>query len=90
VATTVDIPVDLAENWLFVLSNTGANAVTACLISRSPRGVAFGPAVAAPSGIPLAAAGAVEIEGTAEPITTLRLTLTSTLGTTVLIDGGGR
>lgn len=90
VATTIDLPIDLAENWLFLVKNTGGNAVTALTIARSPRGVLFEDAVSATTGIPLAAGDTLPVEGKAEPVTTVRLVLTSTSGTTVLIDGGGR
>jgi len=92
VATTIDLPIDGARDWRFVLHNTGpTNAVTAMTVARYPLGVAeTGEAPTAVSaGIPLAADGKLPIVGTSEPITTLRVVLTSTSGTTVRIAGGG-
>lgn len=89
VAQDVDLPIDGAHDWCVVVSNTGANAVTAATVARSPLGTLFGPATALSTGIPLAAGDALEILGDAEPVTTLRLRLTSTSGTTVSIEGGG-
>lgn len=89
---TVDVPVDGARDWLFVLKNTGpTNAITALTVARYPLGVAeIGEApVAASTGLPLAAAGLLAIEGASEPVTTLRLVITSTAGTTARIAGGG-
>lgn len=89
---TVDIPVDGARDWLFVLKNTGAtNAITALTVARYPLGAAeIGEApVSATTGLPLAAAGALAIEGASEPVTTLRVVLTSTSGTTARLAGGG-
>lgn len=90
--TVVDVPIDGARDWLFVLHNTGSNPVTALSLARAPLGVdeLVETAVGVPTGIPLAAGDSLPIEGTAEPITTLRVTLTSTLGTTVRLAGGGR
>lgn len=92
VATTVDIPIDGARDWLFVLKNTGpTNAITALTVARYPLGVAEAgePPVSATTGLPLAAAGTLAIEGASEPVTTLRLVITSTSGTTARIAGGG-
>ena len=92
VALDIDIPVDGARDWLFVLKNTGStNAVTAMTIARYPLGpdsIGEDP-VAVSTGIPLAAGSALAIDATREPVTTLRVTLTSTSGTTVRIAGGG-
>jgi hypothetical protein len=90
VAQDVDLPIEGARNWVVIVKNTGgANAVTAATVARSPLGTLFGPATALSTGIPLAAGDALEILGDAEPVTTLRLRLTSTSGTTVSIEGGG-
>lgn len=88
----IDIPVDGARDWMFVLKNTGpTNAVTAMTVARYPLGTAeIGEdPVSISTGIPLAAGDALPIEATREPVTTLRVTLTSTSGTTVRIAGGG-
>ena len=55
----------------------------------SPLGDLFEDAVAVTSGIPLAAGSALSIRGTDEPVTTHRLVITSTSGTTVSIEAGG-
>lgn len=91
VPLAIDLPVDGARDWLFTLKNTGANAVTALSVARYPLGTGeIGEdAVAVSTGIPLAAGAALPIEGTSEPVTTLRVTLTSTSGTTVRLAGGG-
>ena len=89
---TIDIPIDGARDWVFILQNTGdTNPVTAMTVARYPLGtseIGEDP-VSATTGIPLAAGDSLPIEGTSEPITTLRLVLTSTLGTTIRIAGGG-
>jgi len=93
VAKTIDIPIDGARNWRFVLKNTGStNAVTAMTVARAPLGVSelVEDATSVTTGIPLAAAASLPIVGTNEPVTTLRVVLTSTSGTTVRIAGGGR
>lgn len=93
VAKTIDLPVDGAINWRFVLKNTGGtNAVTAMTVARYPLGSGeLGEsATSVTTDIPLAAGASLPIVGTNEPITTLRVVLTSTSGTTVRIAGGGR
>jgi len=91
VALAIDLPVDGATNALYVVKNTGANPVTAMSVARAPLGVAelIETAVAVVTGIPLAAGASLPVQLTSEPITTLRITLTSTSGTTVRIAGGG-
>ena len=88
---TINIPIDGARDWRFVLHNTGGNAVTAMTVARYPLGASeTGEAPTSVStGIPLAADGKLPITGTSEPITTLRVVLTSSSGTTVRIAGGG-
>ncbi len=90
VAQAIDLPIDGARDWSVVVANTGdTNSVTAATLARSPLGTLFGPATALPTGIPLAPGAALEFLGEGEPVTTLRLALTSTSGTTVRIEGGG-
>lgn len=91
VTTTVDVPVDGARDWLFVVKNTGDEAITAMTLARYPLGVGeLGEdAVSVTEDIPLAAGASTPIEGSSEPITTLRVVLTSTSGTTARIAGGG-
>lgn len=92
VALDIDIPVDGARDWCFILKNTGStNAVTAMTVARYPLGTAeIGEDPASVStGIPLAAGDALPVEGAGEPVTALRVTLTSTSGTTVRLAGGG-
>lgn len=88
---TIDIPIDGARDWRFVLHNTGANNLTAMTLARYPLGVAeVGEApTAVTADLPLPASGKLPIIGTSEPVTTLRVVLTSTSGTTVRIAGGG-
>lgn len=90
VALEVDVDIAGARDWCIILKNTGGvNAVTAVTVERSPLGGIFGPATALPAGVPLAAGASLEFRGQNEPLTTLRLTITSTSGTTVQIEGGG-
>jgi hypothetical protein len=89
VPVTVDVPINGARHWMIVVSNTGANAVTALTVASSPLGSLFEDATAVTSSIPLAAGSALSIRGTDEPVTTHRLVLTSTSGTTVSIEAGG-
>lgn len=91
VATDVDIDINCATNWVIVLRNTGlVNTITALTVARSPLGTYFSAAVAVTTGIPLATSTSLTgINGLGEPIRTLRLTITSTGGTTYAIEGGG-
>lgn len=92
VATDIDIAINGATNWTLVLRNTGAtNAVTALTIAVSPLGTLFEAAASVTTGIPLAASTSLAaIVGSNEPCLTVRLTLTSTSGTTVSVEGVGR
>ena len=91
VATPIDVPINGARDWTFLVKNVGdTHDVTAATVERSPLGGLFDTAEAFTAGIPLAPGSIVPVRGTAEPIVTLRLTLTSTAGTTVRIEGGGR
>lgn len=91
VARTVDVPINGARNWLVVVKNVGdTNAVTAVTVAASPLGDLFEAPAAVSAGLPLAAGDALPgIRGDGEPVTTLRLVLTSTSGTTVSIEAGG-
>lgn len=87
---TVDVPVNGAHCWLILVKNTGAtNDVTAATIASSPLGVLFESAQSITSGIPITPGSALGIRGTNEPATTVRITLTSTSGTTVSLEAGG-
>jgi hypothetical protein len=87
---TVDVPVNGAKDWLILVSNTGdTNAVTAMTTASSPLGVRFEDPVTVASGIPIAAGHGLMARGLGEPATTVRITLTSTSGTTVTIEAGG-
>jgi len=90
-ATDVDIPIDGATDWSIVVKNTGGtNAVTALTIAISHATLFEAPA-SITTGIPLAAGATLSaIRGSDEPCKTARLTLTSTGGTTVSIEAGGR
>lgn len=90
VATDVDVPIDGAADWQVIVKNTGAtNAVTALSVTRLPLTLP-GPAESVSTGIPLAHGDSLRIAGEREPISVLRLTLTSTSGTTVTVEAGGR
>lgn len=84
----VDLELNGARSWSIVVKNTGANPMTAATLKRSPLGALFGPAESLPAGVPLAAGESLVITGS-EPLTTLRLTLTSSSGTSLHIEGGG-
>lgn len=89
--TTIDVPIDHATNWTVVLKNSGDNPVTGLSVSVSPLGSKFGAATSVTDGIPLAAGSSLApINGQQEPCKTLRLAVTSTLGTTVDIEACGR
>lgn len=90
VAQQVDVETNGALWWGILVKNTGANPVTALSTASSPLGTYFEDAAAVTSGIPLAAGGGLMLRGNGEPSTTVRLTLTSTLGTTVTIEAAGR
>lgn len=90
VATPIDLAVDGARDWTFLLANVGASPVTAGTLARSPTGGRFTDAEAFPAGLPLAPGATVPLEGSARPLKTLRLVLTSASGTTVRVEGGGR
>ena len=86
---TFDIPINGATNWNIVLANTGANPITAITLASSPNGALFGLAVAIVA-VPVAAgASLATIDGLGEPIITLRIIITSALGSTVSIEAGG-
>ena len=89
VAQEIDLDMNGARDWAIVVKNTGSNPVTAATLRRSPLGDTFGPQAALPAGVPLAAGDSLEVLGENEPLTTLRVTLTSTSGTTVRIEGSG-
>lgn len=89
--TTVDVPINGARNWLVVVKNTGdTNNLTGVTVAASPLGALFEAPASVTTGLPLAPGDALPgIRGSAEPITTLRLVLTSTLGTDVSIEASG-
>ena len=90
VATDVDVPIDGAADWQIVLKNTGStNAVTALSVTRIPLTLP-GPAESVSTGIPLAHGDSLRIAGSREPLSVLRRTPTSTSGTTVSVEAGGR
>ncbi|MDB4932844.1 MAG: hypothetical protein JWM10_5328 [Myxococcaceae bacterium] len=80
-----------AGDWCFAIKNTGpTNDVTALTVERFPLGtdeIGDGPTTVA-TDIPLAPGATTAVNGTCEPIATLRLTLTSASGTVVRIAGG--
>jgi len=89
--TTVDVPINGARWWVVVIKNIGdTNAVTALTVAVSPLGTLFEAPASVTAGLPLAAGDALPgLRGNGEPVTTLRLVLTSTSGTTVSIEAGG-
>lgn len=95
VAREVDVPINGAVNWNLVISNVGANPVTALSLRKSPLGVGFGAAKVVTTDIPIAAGSPgnptpYDLNGQLEPLKFLRLIVTSTLGTSITIEGGGR
>ena len=89
VPTTINLPVNGARDWMGLLKNDGANPVNSGTVARSPDGVHFEDPVAIP-GANLPTAGATcPVDGEHSPIVTLRLVLTSTLGTTLTVSLGG-
>ncbi len=90
VATTVDVGINNASQWLCVIKNTGANPITALSLATSPLGTIFEALIAVTENIPLAAGASLPaISGCGEPVLYLRLVLTSSLGTTVTINAAG-
>ena len=89
VATDIDIPTNGARAVEITLKNTGStNAITALTVTTIPL-VTPGAARSVTTGIPLAAAGALTISVTDEPCVTVRLTVTSTSGTTATVEAVG-
>ena len=89
-AQSVDVPINGARNWMAAIKNTGgANNITALTVASSPLGNLFEDAASVTSGIPITPGSTLGVRGTGEPATTVRLTLTSTSGTTVSIEAGG-
>jgi hypothetical protein len=87
----IDVPIDGAQHWTVIVKNTGdTNAVTAGTLAKRPLdGGQLGPATSLPTGIPLAAGASLEVSAENTPLKDLRLTLTSTSGTTVRNEAGG-
>lgn len=89
--TTIDLNLNGSTDWTIVLRNTGANPVTALTIAVSPLGTLFEAAASITTGIPLAAATSLAaIVGSSEPARTVRLVVTSTLGSTVSVEALGQ
>jgi len=92
VATTVNVPIDGARNWLVVVQNDAASAGDLDTVTHaaSPLGARFEAPVSVSTGLPVAAGDALPgIRGLGEPITSLRVVLTSTAGATVHLEAGG-
>lgn len=89
VAQSFDVPVNGARDWVIAVSNTGANAITAMTVASSPLGNLVEDATSITSGIPIAAGGTLNIRGQHEPVAMVRVSLTSTSGTTVSVEAGG-
>lgn len=90
VAVPLDVEVNGATNWTYLLTNTGDEDVTAATIAYSPLGGRFTDPEALPAGLPLAPGATLPIVGQHRPVAALRLVLTSANGTTVAVEGGGR
>lgn len=89
VAQSTEIPINGARNWMMVVKNTGANNVTAMTIASSPLGNLYEDAQSVTSGIPIAPNSGLGVRGPNEPVTSVKVTLTSTSGTTVTIETAG-
>ena len=90
VATDIDIPAAGARRVTITLKNSGStNAVTALTLATIPL-VTPGAARSITTDIPLAAGAALTITLVDEPCSTIRLTATSTSGTTVTVEAVGR
>mgnify|MGYP000107754048 CR=1 FL=1 len=89
VAQSFDVPTNGARDWVIVVSNAGANAITAMTVASSPLGNLVEDATTVTSGIPIAAGSTLAIRGQHEPVAMVRVTLTSTSGTTVSVEAGG-
>ena len=89
-ARTFDLEVNGATNWTLLIANVGANPITAGTIAYSPLGGRFTDPEALPAGLPLAAGATTPVVGQNRPVATVRLVLTSSAGTDVVIEGGGR
>lgn len=86
VATTVDVPIGGASNWTIVLSNTGANPITAVTIAVSTN-TTFEAAASITTGLPLAAGSSLPaIVGSMEPCFIARLVITSAVGSAVRVE----
>ena len=55
VAQSFDVPTNGARDWVIVVSNAGANAITAMTVASSPLGNLVEDATTVTSGIPIAA-----------------------------------
>jgi DNA-binding IclR family transcriptional regulator len=88
VATSVDIPTGGSRSLSVSLLNGGSNPITAISITTIPVSVA-GAARAVSTGLPLAAGSAMTITLVDEPCTTLRLTITSAVGSSATIEAVG-
>lgn len=89
VATDVDIATGGAKTLTVSILNSGANPITALSVATIPVTLA-GNARSITTGIPLAAAGRLTITLVDEPCTTLRLTLTSAVGSSATIEAVGQ
>lgn len=89
--TMVVIRIRGALNWGFTVTNAGANPVTAATLERCPGRTQYtDPEAWNPASLPLLAGASSYVQGTSEPLTFVRLTLTSALGTEVVIAGSGQ
>lgn len=81
--------INAATDWVIVLSNTGPGDLNILKIARSPLGGIYETDVAISVGIPLVTMTKMTIEGNNEPVRFLQVTFTSTVGTTIEVEGSG-
>ena len=86
----VDVDINFARHWTIVIKNIGANPLTSISGARVPTGDLPENAVVFTDDLPLAAGATyTAIDGDGEPVQKFRLTLTSTVGTSVKINAVG-
>lgn len=88
--TVVDVAINGARAWLVVVKNLGDGALNGLTVAASPLGELFEAPIATSDGLPLAPGDSLPgLRGNGEPVTTLRLVVTSTAGTTLQLEAGG-
>jgi hypothetical protein len=89
--TPIIIPLRYVLAWGFVVENDGANPITEATLAKCPGLSKYSEEIDwNAAALPLAAGGRSLVQGLyGERLNFVRITLTSPLGTTVTIDGGG-